>query len=144
MTLDGLLQLHLPVRRCRNPACPRFRRPYRPEAEGAYARPHGEFGLDVIALVGTLRFAHHRSIPEIHAELRRRGVTICERSVTQQLYRYEELLALRVADQERLRTCLQQQGQVVLARDGLQPDVGHEVLWVLRDCLSGEILLARS
>ncbi len=28
--------------------------------------------------------------------------------------------------------------------DGLQPDVGHEVLWVLRDCVSGEVLLARS
>ncbi|MGU3330825.1 ISNCY family transposase, partial [Methylobacterium mesophilicum] len=28
--------------------------------------------------------------------------------------------------------------------DGLQPDVGHEVLWVLRDCLSGTVLLARS
>ena len=36
------------------------------------------------------------------------------------------------------------QGRVILAIDGLQPDVGHEVLWVLRDCLSGEILLARS
>jgi hypothetical protein len=31
-----------------------------------------------------------------------------------------------------------------LALDGLQPDVGHEVLWVVRECLSGEILLARS
>ena len=31
-----------------------------------------------------------------------------------------------------------------MAIDGLQPDVGHEVLWVVRDCLSGEILLARS
>jgi hypothetical protein len=26
----------------------------------------------------------------------------------------------------------------------MQPDVGHEVLWVIRDCLSGEVLLARS
>ena len=26
----------------------------------------------------------------------------------------------------------------------MQPDVGHEVLWVVRDVLSGEILLARS
>ena len=42
--------------------------------------------------------------------------------------------------QERLR----QQKQVILAIDGLQPDVGHEVLWVLRDCGSGEVLLARS
>jgi hypothetical protein len=31
---------------------------------------------------------------------------------------------------------------VILAIDGLQPDVGHEVHWVLRDCLSGEVLLA--
>src|SRR4051794_23763809 len=35
-------------------------------------------------------------------------------------------------------------GRVILALDGLQPDVGHEVLWVIRDCLSGEVLLARS
>ena len=28
--------------------------------------------------------------------------------------------------------------------DGLQPEVGHEVLWVVRDCLSGEVLAARS
>jgi Transposase, Mutator family len=144
MTLDGLLQLHLPVRRCRNPACARYRQPYRPEVEGHYALPHGEFGFDVIALVGSLRFAHHQSVAEIHAELGRRGVSICERSVTEQLYRYEELLALRLADQERLRSRLSAQGHVVLALDGLQPDVGHEVLWVLRDCVSGEILLARS
>ncbi len=31
-----------------------------------------------------------------------------------------------------------------MAIDGLQPDVGHEVLWVIRDVLSGEVLLARS
>ena len=31
-----------------------------------------------------------------------------------------------------------------MAIDGLQPDVGHEVLWIFRDCLSGEVLLARS
>jgi hypothetical protein len=33
-------------------------------------------------------------------------------------------------------------GRVILALDGLQPDVGHEVLWVVRDCLSSEVLLA--
>jgi len=33
---------------------------------------------------------------------------------------------------------------VILAIDGLQPDVGHEVLWVIREVLSGEILLART
>ena len=43
-----------------------------------------------------------------------------------------------------MRALLKAQGFVVLALDGLQPDVGHEVLWVLRDCVSGEVLLARS
>jgi hypothetical protein len=31
-------------------------RPYRPEAEGRYALPQHEFGLDVIAMVGALRY----------------------------------------------------------------------------------------
>lgn len=143
-TLDGLVGLTLPVRRCQNPTCARYRMPYRSEAEGSYALPHGEFGLDVITLVGTLRYRQHRSVPEIHQELVGRGIHIAERSVTEQLRRYEELVALHLADHQRLQQCLTRQGQVILALDGLQPDVGHEVLWVLRDCLSGEILLARS
>ncbi len=64
--------------------------------------------------------------------------------MTHLVQRYEELVALRLADQTRLHARLAEQGRVVLALDGLQPDVGHEVLWVLRDCLSGEVLLARS
>ena len=144
MTLDGLYQLTLVVRPCQNPVCPLHHHPYRPEEEGGWALPHGEFGLDVIALVGQLRYAEHRSVPEIHQQLLARGVQIAERSVTHQVQRYEELVALRLADQARLRERLARQGQVLLALDGLQPDVGHEVLWVLRDCVSGEILLARS
>src|SRR5215218_285951 len=143
-TLDGLYDLTLVVRLCRDPACPLYRRPYRPEEAGGWALPHGEFGLDVIALVGALRYGEQRSVPEIHRALVARGVAIAERSVTNALYRYEELVALRLADQTRLREQLARQAQVILALDGLQPDVGHEVLWVLRDCLSGEVLLARS
>jgi hypothetical protein len=143
-TLDGVLRLTLAIRRCHNPNCPRFRLPYRPEAEPHFALPYHEFGLDVMALVGRLRHAEHRSIPEIHQELTRRGLIVAQRTVTNLLDRYDELRALATADPERLGPLLRQQRRVILALDGLQPDVGHEVLWVLRDCLSGEILLARS
>jgi len=108
------------------------------------ALPHHEFGLDVLALVGRLRHAEHRSVPEIHQELTRRGVAIALRSVSNLLDRYDELRALATADRARLQSLLSKQRRVVLAIDGLQPDVGHEVLGVVRDCLSGEILLARS
>jgi hypothetical protein len=143
-TLDGLVLLRLQVRSCRNPDCPRHRACLRPEQEGHFALPQHEFGLDVIALVGRLRHAEHRSLPEIHAELVRRGVPICVRSVGNLLDRYDELLALSCSDAARLRRITAKAGRVVLAIDGLQPDVGHEVLWVLRDVLSGEVLLARS
>jgi hypothetical protein len=143
-TLDGLIRLDLLIRRCRNADCRAYRRPYRPEAEGRLALPRHEFGLDVVALVGRLRYAEHRSVPEIHAHLAGRGLAVSQRSVSNLLDRYDELLAVALTDDRRLNGLLAEQGQVILALDGLQPDVGHEVLWVLRDCLSGEILLARS
>jgi hypothetical protein len=144
ITLDAVLRLAVQVRRCRNRDCPRLGVPTRPEQEGQIALPESEFGLDVIALVGTLRHTQHRSVPEIHAELARRGVAICARSVGNLLDRYDELLALSCSDAGRLKRITAAAGRVVLAIDGLQPDVGHEVLWVVRDVLSGEVLLARS
>jgi hypothetical protein len=143
-TLQGVVRLVLTVRRCRHQGCPAFHRPYRPETEGRFALPRHEFGLDVVALVGRLRYAEHRSAPEIRAALAGRGVDVCERSVTNLLDRYDELLATALTDGGRIKGLLAQQGKAVLAIDGLQPDVGHEVLWVIRDCLSGEVLLARS
>jgi hypothetical protein len=143
-TLEGIVRLHLQLRNCRNPHCHRRGVCLRPEQEGRFALPQHEFGLDVIATVGRLRHAEHRSVPEIHAELTRRGVTICVRSVGNLLDRYDELLALSCADAGRLKKITAAAGRVILAIDGLQPDVGHEILWVIRDVLSGEVLLARS
>src|SRR6266699_1750927 len=142
-TLSGLWKLTLIVRQCIEPTCSRFHQRYRPEEEGRWALPHGEFGLEVIALIGQWRFREHRSVPEMHQALVTRGISIAQRSVTHLMQRYEELVALRVSDHERIKARLQKQGHVILAIDGLQPDVGHEVLWVIRDCLSEEILLAR-
>jgi hypothetical protein len=144
VTLQGAVRLHLTVRRCRHDGCAAYHRPYRPEAEGRLVLPSHEFGLDVIATVGALRYREHRSVPEIRAALVARGVDICERSVTNLLGRYDELLATALTDGGRLKGLLAGQGKAVLAIDGMQPDVGHEVLWVVRDCLSGEVLLARS
>src|SRR6476646_2243753 len=73
-----------------------------------------------------------------------RRVIVSERTVTNLLDRYDELLAVALSDDRRLKKLLAGQGRVILALDGLQPDVGHEALRVIRDCLGGEILLAKS
>jgi hypothetical protein len=142
--LDGAVRLRLKIRRCEATGCTFRSHVFRPEAEGALALPQHEFGLDVIALVGLLRHRDHGSVPEIHALLSARGVPIAERTVTNLLDRYDELVATSVTDHPHLRHKLVVQGRIILGLDGLQPDVGHEVLWVLRDCLSGTVLLARS
>ena len=142
-TLQAVIRLTLKVRRCQNPRCARYRKPYRPEEEGRLALPGHEFGLDVIAMIGTMRYQKHATISEVRQALQARGVEISERTVTNLLHRYDELLALSLRDNQRLQAILAREGRVILAIDGLQPDVGHEVLWVLRDCLSGEVLLAR-
>ncbi len=55
-TLEDVTRLSLTVLRCPNAACSRYHQPVRPEEEGAWALPHGEFGLDVIARIGVLRY----------------------------------------------------------------------------------------
>ena len=143
-TLKGVVQLCLKVRRCATSECERFGLPYRPEVEGKWVLPQHEFGLDVIAYVGALRYQEHRSVPQMHMILQQRGISISQRTVTHLLARYDELLAVSLNSSERINARLYQQGKAILAIDGMQPDVGHEVLWVIRECLSGEILLART
>ena len=143
LTLEGLVRLRLKIRRCVNADCPLFHRPYRPETEGRFALPQSETGLDVIALVGALRHREHRSQTEIHQHLSGAlGLPLSLRTVGHLLERYDELTATSLADPERLRRLLREQKRVILAIDGLQPHKGHEILWVVRECLSGEVLLA--
>jgi hypothetical protein len=142
-TLEGVSRIPWHVRRGRDPACSRYHKPFRPEAEGRIALPQHEFGGDVIALSGALRYPQHRTAPEMHQELRRKGLGICERTVTNRLDGYDERASIRLSESRRLQTLTPKQGRVILALDGLQPEVGPEVLWVLRDGRSGEVLPAR-
>jgi hypothetical protein len=86
--------------------------------------PHGEFGLEVIALIGQWRFREHRSVPEMHQALTARGISIAPRSVTYLMQRYEELVTLRITDQERIKACLRKQGHVILAASWLATGCG--------------------
>lgn len=144
MTMNGLVQLRLQIRSCPNSDCERFHKVCRPESEGSWALPEQEFGLDVVLRVGQLRYREHRSRAEIHQCLLREGATLGERSVSNLLTHYDILLSLSLDTLPERGAKLAAQGRAILAIDGLQPDVGHEVLWVVREVLSGEVLCARS
>lgn len=143
-TLSGIVRITLKVKRCSHKDCKRYHQVYRPEEEAAWALPGHEFGLDLIAYAGSLRYQEHRSVPQIHQAIKEKGVNICQRSVSNVLDRYDELISVSLTDENRIAKLLGSQKQVILAIDGLQPQVGHEILWVIRDCISESILLASS
>ena len=143
-TLEGMVCLKVSIGRCENRACGRYHRPYHPAEEGRLVLPHYEYGLDVLAFIGARRYQESASAPQIHTALVERGVQIGQRNVQYLLERYDELVALSVHDSPERRARLNAQGRLILAIDGLQPDVGNEVLWIVREVLSGEVLLARS
>jgi hypothetical protein len=61
-----------------------------------------EFGVDVMARVGELRYRHHQTVSEIHQGLQSLGMVISERTVTNLLDRYDELVALHLSERQRL------------------------------------------
>ncbi|MEH2095187.1 MAG: ISNCY family transposase, partial [Nostoc sp.] len=101
--LNGVVELQLKIRQCRNKSCMRYKKAYRPEQEGSLALPQNEFGLDVIAYIGALRYQEHRSVPQIHAHLELKGICISQRTVTHLIDRYDELLSLWLKDHKRLK-----------------------------------------
>ena len=141
-TLAEVWPLPLPMRRCLTRPWPQCRRPYRPAEAGRLAWPKPELGLDVSAWGGTRRDAPHRSLPDIPQPLLPPGV-VAPRPVPKRLERYDAWLALSLPDTARLQPSTHTRGRGSLALDGRQPDVGPEVLWGLRACRSGAVLLAR-
>jgi hypothetical protein len=134
VTLEGIFQLRIAISQCHAPSCARYHVGSHREEEGRWALPHGECGLDIIALIGFWRFREHRSVPEMHQRLLACGLVISQRGVTHLLHRYEELVSLHVTDPERIAARLQQQDQVSLALDGLQPWMGYSPMWAMRSC----------
>jgi len=133
------VQLRLKVRRCPKQECERF------------AQPIDEREPLGIAPTGWLRchcwselYAGNIVVPQIHEMLQQRGVH-CRTQCGTLLDRYDdELVTLYLNTDERWQEILKSQRQAMLPIDGMQPDVGHEVLWVIRECISGEILLAKT
>ena len=122
----------------RDTICPRPDVVYRSAIADGLALKGYNFGLDVIVFVGQQRFGEHHSVGEIHQALRKRGVPISERRVTDYVADYEVLL--KCAQGAKLaahRQVIMANGGVVLAIDGVQPQKGKPTLYIFRDALSG-------
>src|SRR5947209_2592051 len=132
--LDGPVQLICKLNHCPDRACPGHARSKSPELEITLALPQMAIGWDVLCWIGHRRCSRHMAISLIQSELLDDyGITLSEDAIDQYIQRYQVMLAARQQDAESLRRCYESSAEIILCIDGLQPEKGHETLYVVRE-----------
>jgi len=133
-TLKGPVCYVSKLMHCPHAACPNHRRRFSPEGELTLAMPRWLIGWDVFCWLGHRRFARHWSVPQLRAELwDSYTIVLSEDAIEDYLQRYQCMLAARQQDFALLKEEYATTRQVVLSIDGLQPEKGHETLYVVRE-----------
>ena len=133
-TLDGPVQLVCQLNHCPDPACPGHTHTKSPELELTIALPKWAIGWDVLCWIGHRRFSRHWPVSQIRAELHEDyGILLSEDSLTRYIRHYQVLLAARQQDPEVLCRQYEAVDQIILSIDVLQPEKGHETLYVVRE-----------
>jgi hypothetical protein len=63
------------------------------------------------------------------------GIKLSEDAIEQYIRRYQVMLAARQQDAESLRLQYESVAEIILSIDGLQPEKGHETLYVVRELI---------
>ena len=133
-TLAGPQHLVCKLVRCSSGKCANRQRTFSPEAESALALPRWLIGWDVFCWLSHRRFARHWSVPQLRAELKDSyAIALSEDAIEDYLQRYQCMLAARQQDFALLQKEYAKTRAVVLSIDGLQPEKGHETLYVVRE-----------
>jgi hypothetical protein len=133
-TLNGPLHVVCRLAHCPQRGCPARTQTISPEAETALAMPWWVLGWDVVCWLGQRRFARHWSVGQLRTELADTyQIHLSHDAIDRYLRRYQQMLAARQCDPQQLAAAYADVDAVSLAIDGLQPEKGHETLYVVRE-----------
>jgi hypothetical protein len=133
-TLDGPVHLICKLNHCPDRACPGHAKTKSPELEITVALPQVAIGWDVFCWIGHRRCSRHMAVSLIQSELLDDyGIKLSEDAIDQYIRRYQAMLAARQQDAESLRRQYESVAEIILSIDGLQPEKGHETLYVVRE-----------
>src|SRR3954467_4776643 len=144
-TLEGPVHLVCKLNHCPDPRCPGHSTTKSPELEPTIALPGWGIGWDVFCWFGHRRFSRHWSIPQIRGELHDSfAIDLTEPGIAQYIRRYQTMLAARQQDPEALRRHYHGADSIILSIDGLQPEKGHETLYVVRELTGKRVWFAEA
>jgi len=142
-TLDGPVELVCKLNHCADPDCPGHAKTKSPELEIAIALPKLAIGWDVLCWIGHRRCSRHWSITQIQAELLDAyGIKLSADAIADHIQRYQVMLAARQQDPQSLRRQYESVDKIILSIDGLQPEKGHETLYVVRELTQKRVWFA--
>ncbi len=141
-TLEGPLQLVVKLLHCPNEECD-VAKTFAPDEEAEYAMPRWGIGWDVFCWMGHRRFARHWSVCQIRHELADSyDIPLSDDAIEDHLASYQNMVAARHQDLEQMKLAYRAMGKVVLTIDGLQPEKGHETLYVVREVTRSRVWFA--
>ena len=144
-TLGGPVELLCRLDRCPDPDCPGHSQTKSPETEITLALPRWAIGWDVFCWIGHRRCSRHMAIPLIRSELQDDyGITLSEDAIDRYIRRYQAMLAARQQDLDSLRRHYAATAEIILSIDGLQPEKGHETLYVVRELTGKRVWFAEA
>jgi hypothetical protein len=144
-TLQGPLHLINKLVHCPDRACPSRPRTFSSWEEVSIAPPFWTIGWDLFAWVGHRRFSRHWSVSQLRAELYdSHGIELSDDSLERYIARYQAVVAARHQDPRQLATAYDGIEDLVLTIDGLQPEKGHETLYVVRELRARRVWFAEA
>jgi hypothetical protein len=144
-TLDGPVQLICKLNHCPDPACPGRARTKSPELEITLALPQMAIAWDVFCWIGHRRFSRHMAVSLIRSELLDDyQIKLSDDAIEEYIRRYQAMLAARQQDAESLRRHYESATEIILCIDGLQPEKGHETLYVVRELTGKRVWFAEA
>ena len=105
--------------------------------------PRWCIGWDVLCWLGHRRFARHWSVPQLRLELKdTHQIRVSDDAIARYIGLYQTMLAARQQEPARLAEADKEIEALVLTIDGLQPEKGHETLYVVRELTSKRVWFA--
>ena len=116
-----------------------------PGLEATIAPQNWAIGWDVFCWIGHRRCSRHMAIPLIQSELLDDyAIKLSDDAIAKYIQRYQVMLAARQQDPEALRRQYDSVAEIILSIDGLQPEKGHETLYVVRELTQKRVWFAEA
>ena len=144
-TLQGPVEVVCKLAHCSDRQCAARAKTRSPYAETTLTQPWWLIGWDVFCWMGHRRFARHWSVPQIRGELvDTYQIPLSADAIEDALQRYQTILAARQQDPQVVAAAYRHVEALVLSIDGLQPEKGHETLYVVRELNAKRIWFAEA